>query len=134
MQSKQLHHGACACKEIQFSFTGEPRFVSDCVCQSCRMAHGATVVSWVGVSNEQFILKTGTEFLQWYESSPATERGFCKQCGTRLLFRSSKWSEETHMALACISEPHDLLSTGVHCAQEFPRWSYFHLPQDVGKG
>ena len=43
----QNHGGSCLCGEVQFSFVGKPRFVAECVCESCREAHGASAVAWV---------------------------------------------------------------------------------------
>jgi hypothetical protein len=40
-----------------------------------------------------------------------------------LFFRSKKWPGETHMALACITEPHDLVSSGVVFKDELPAWT-----------
>jgi hypothetical protein len=111
------------CSSIRFSFSGPPRFVADCVCDSCRRAHGAPAVTWVGVKDGQFRIDCGDEFLTWYRSSAESERGFCIKCGTRILFRSSKWPGEIHMALASLATPHDLVSTGVGFKEEFPAWT-----------
>ena len=115
--------GSCMCRSVEFSFTGKPRFVKECVCESCRIAHGASAVGWVGVKSLQFRLDSGESKLRWYRSSVESERGFCSECGTRILFRSSKWPNEIHMALACISSPHDLASTGLSFAKEIPAWT-----------
>lgn len=125
------YQGSCLCGAIQFSFPGPPRFVADCVCRSCRKAHGASAVAWVGVANEHFQLLQGTAQLQWYRSSAESERGFCTDCGTRLFFRSSKWPGETHMALACIEEPHDLVSQGVCFQDELPHWTALTITETI---
>ena len=117
------HKGSCLCQAVQFSFTDAPRFVADCVCESCRRAHGATAVCWVGVLNAQFSLDAGADSLKWYASSAESERGFCKTCGTRMFFRSTKWPGEIHMAVACMKTPHDLVSKHVAFNQEIPNWT-----------
>jgi len=119
----QHYQGSCMCGAVQFSFSGAPRFVADCVCRSCRRAHGASAVCSVGVETARFHLDRGATFLRWYRSSAESERGFCAECGTRMLFRSSKWPGEVHMAVACIDSPHDLVSTGVAFKEELPAWS-----------
>ena len=116
------HQGQCLCGSIQFSFFDEPRFVAECVCQSCRVAHGATAVCWVGVAESQFLQDADQEKLKWFSSSSESERGFCTNCGTRIFFRSSKWPGEIHMARTCF-ESDDLVSKGVAFADEFPFWS-----------
>ena len=85
------HSGACMCGALTFVFHGQPKFVSECVCHSCRVAHGASVVAWVGVDEPHFELLQGASKLAWYASSTDSERGFCRNCGTRVFFRSSRW-------------------------------------------
>jgi hypothetical protein len=121
------YRGSCMCHSIQFSFSGPPRFVADCVCESCRRAHGASAVCWVGVKAAEFRIDTGEKLLNWYRSSAESERGFCTKCGTRILFRSRKWPGEVHMALACVAAPHDLKSAGVGFKEEFPMWTALML-------
>ena len=111
------------CGDVRFSFEGAPKFVAECVCESCRRAHGATVVGWVGVEADHFKLFEGESQLSWYQSSEESERGYCRRCGTRLFFRSSKWPGEMHMALACIDQPHDLVSTVIAFKEEMPEWT-----------
>ncbi len=122
-QSDDSYSGRCMCGRLSFSFSGKPRFVSECVCDSCRRAHGASVVGWVGVKSEQFRIDSGETDLSWYKSSDPSERGFCTRCGTRLFFRSTLWSGEVHMALANFDQPHDLTSAGLSFKDEFPHWS-----------
>lgn len=124
--------GSCMCGAIRFSWSGDPRFVSECVCESCRRAHGASVVGWVGVKNAQFSLDEGEALLKWYRSSTDSERGFCASCGTRILFRSDRWAGEMHMALACMEPPHGLMSSGVSFAGELPEWTAVAITKTVG--
>ncbi len=123
------HTGACHCRAIQFSYSGEPRFVADCVCESCRRAHGATAVSWTGVEDGQFQIDAGKAQLAWYQSSEQSHRGFCKNCGTRFLFRSAKWPGETHMSTACLDSSDTLRSKGVSFKEELPGWTTLKLDQ-----
>ncbi|WP_452233285.1 GFA family protein [Lentisalinibacter orientalis] len=126
------YHGACMCGAVRFSFSGPPRFVADCVCQSCRQAHGATAVCWVGVKTPAFRIDAGEDLLTWYRSGPESERGFCSACGTRILFRSDKWPGEVHLAVACVESPHDLKSTGVAFKEEFPKWTALTVGKPAG--
>ena len=123
--------GACLCGAVSFAFSGEPRFVGDCVCEFCRRAHGASVVGWLGVKTEQFLLPDGDEALAWYASSETSERGFCVRCGTRVLFRSTKWPGEVHMALACLDTPDAYRSSGISFGDEFPAWTSVRPPEQT---
>lgn len=127
------YKGSCMCGSVQFSFECEPRFVGECVCESCRRAHGASVVCWVGVKEPQFTIDSDESSLIWYQSSAESERGFCSTCGTRILFRSSKWPGEIHMAVACINTPHDLVSSGVGFKEEMPNWTAMTIKKEKQK-
>lgn len=117
------YHGGCMCGAIKFTWSGAPRFVKDCICESCRRAHGAAAVTWMGGPSTQFTFDRGETSLKWYRSSEESERGFCVECGTRLLFRSIRWEDEIHVALACV-EDHDLASTGISFENELPSWTF----------
>ena len=73
----------------------------------CRRAHGAGYVTWVGFRSAQFHLRRGGEQLAWYASSTGARRGFCRTCGSTMLFESERWAGETHVALACLDGPID---------------------------
>jgi hypothetical protein len=73
----------------------------------CRRAHGAAFVTWVGVEGEQFRLEKGAEEIAWYASSKEARRGFCSHCGSTMLFESSRWAGEVHVALGSVSDPID---------------------------
>mmetsp|Transcript_36971 Transcript_36971/g.80950 ORF Transcript_36971/g.80950 Transcript_36971/m.80950 type:complete len:135 (+) Transcript_36971:288-692(+) len=126
MSGEHRYEGSCMCGSVRFSFSGTPLFVADCVCESCRRAHGASAVCWAGVKTAQFRLEDSPAEktqLKWYRSSEASERGFCSACGTRVLFRSEKWPGEIHMAVAFMETPHDLVATRVDFREELPAWT-----------
>ena len=45
--------------------------------------------------------------LRWYASSAEASRGFCSRCGSPMLFRSSRWPGELHLARALLTTPAD---------------------------
>ncbi|MFK8021113.1 MAG: GFA family protein [Pseudomonadales bacterium] len=119
------------CGAVKFYFVEPPKFVKDCVCESCRRAHGASAVCWLGVDNANFRLDGDKSTLKWYQSSKESERGFCVSCGTRVFFRSNLWPGETHMALACIDSPHGFVSTGTSFRSELPAWTNLVPKEDA---
>jgi hypothetical protein len=72
----------------------------------CRGAHGAAVVTWFGVSSENFRLASGSE-LKWHRSSAGARRGFCGRCGSPLFFEGERWPGEVHIARASVPGPID---------------------------
>lgn len=100
--SEPILHGACLCGGVRFEVTTPTRFCAHCHCTMCRRAHGAPLVTWSGVPDAQFRITAGAELLHDYASSPAATRSFCSRCGSMLLFRSSKWPGEVHVATASL--------------------------------
>lgn len=92
--------GSCLCGQVEFSVKLPAKWCVHCHCTRCRRSHGAGFVTWFGVNKKQFTLKKGEEFLKWYHSSEKSEYGFCGNCGSSVLFRSTKWPDEIHITLS----------------------------------
>ena len=101
-------HGQCLCGQVRFEVSLPTRWCAHCHCTMCRRAHGAAFVTWFGVDEEAFRLTAGDDRLRWYPSSDLGRRGFCKECGTTLLFESGRWAGERHVTLASMLDPIDL--------------------------
>ena len=78
--------GGCMCGAVRYEAIGEPKFILNCHCSSCRRHTGAPVVTFVAFSSEQVSFVRGNRKL--YESSPGVERAFCGQCGTPLTWEA----------------------------------------------
>jgi hypothetical protein len=66
----------------------------------CRRAHGAAFVTWFGVPAAAFRITQGGDRLSRFKSSAEAVRSFCGTCGSTMLFESSRWPGEVHVALA----------------------------------
>lgn len=99
--------GSCHCGAIKFTVAFPTRFFAHCYCADCRRAHGAPVVSWIGVPEQQLTYEQGEDALVRYESSAAAWRHFCRHCGTTLLFGGERWPGEVHIAAANLDGPVD---------------------------
>jgi hypothetical protein len=92
--------GACLCGTVKFEVTPPTKWCAHCHCSMCRRAHGAGVVTWVGVPEAQFRVTAGESAVVRYDSSPGAYRRFCGKCGTQLFFAGKRWPGEVHIALA----------------------------------
>ena len=108
MVSDKKIDGACLCGTISFSVQQPAKWCAHCHCSMCRQAHGAGYVTWVGFEQDQIEFKQGLDKLEWFESSPGAQRGFCRRCGSSMFFRSERWAGELHIALGCILGKIDL--------------------------
>jgi hypothetical protein len=101
--------GGCMCKSTRFAFSGTPRFVATCHCESCRRWTGAPMTTYVGGLDEQ-VTWSGVEPAV-YASSPGVERIFCPRCGTALAYRGEAWPGETHLLLGAFDDPNAFVPT-----------------------
>ena len=94
--------GECLCGTVKFEIDPPTKWCAHCHCTVCRRAHGSAFVTWFGVLLEQFRIVSGEEDLRWYQSSKEAQRGFCKKCGSTMLFQSNRWADEMHIVLSNI--------------------------------
>lgn len=99
--------GNCLCGAIEFTGALPSRWVAHCHCSMCQKTAGSAFVTWVGVEESRCNIHDPQEQLQWFQSSPEALRGFCRQCGSTLFFKSSRWPDELHVTLANFQTPVD---------------------------
>ena len=92
--------GRCLCGDLRFEAALPSKWMAHCHCTLCQRAHGAGVVTWVGFEADRVELRDPENRLQWYESTPGAQRGFCNRCGSTLFFRSERWPGELHIVRA----------------------------------
>jgi hypothetical protein len=114
--------GRCHCGGVRFTARFPTRFVAHCHCESCRRAHGAAFVTWAGFTTPQVTITDGADLLATHESSPGTARRFCRRCGTKLFFESTRWAGETHVTLAAFDDPLDRAPAGHAFYEEHVGW------------
>lgn len=98
-----IAHGSCLCGAVRFSARLPSKWVAHCHCSYCRRAHGAAFVTWAGFRSDHVHIDPDGEQPTWYESSPGAHRAFCPRCGSPMLFTSSRWPGETHVARALLA-------------------------------
>ncbi|MGG5820518.1 GFA family protein [Falsiroseomonas sp. HW251] len=100
--------GGCLCGAVRFRVGLPSNWVAHCHCSLCRRAHGAAFVTWMSAAVDSLTLQEGSEAaLRWHESSPGAARGFCRDCGSPMLFRSEAWPAEIHVAAAALDDGPD---------------------------
>jgi len=79
--------GSCLCGGVRYEISGRLSGPLYCHCSMCRKAHGAAFRTRASVRAQDFRWVQGETLVTWYETSPGTERGFCRVCGAKLLSR-----------------------------------------------
>ena len=102
MSEQKSVSGSCLCGAVKFRLDLPSKWCAHCHCTMCRKMHGAGYVTWVGMEENRFHLEAGEDALAWYQSSEQARRGFCRQCGSSMLFQSARWAGEMHVALGCV--------------------------------
>ena len=127
--ARDVVRGSCLCEQIRFEITPPTNWCAHCHCTMCRRTHGAAVVTWVGVPEEQLSITGGEESLRWYASSEDSRRGFCPRCSSSLFFRSQRWPGEIHVVLACVEGEIDRKPEGSAYFESHPHWFPFEEPE-----
>ena len=98
------HTANAMCGRVRFVARFPSRFCCHCHCESCRRAHCAGFVTWIGFKSEQVTIVAGADELVALRVIARHARTFCRVCGTKLFFESSRWPGETHIALAAFDD------------------------------
>jgi hypothetical protein len=80
--------GRCLCGAIAYEFTGQPRLVVHCHCESCRRQTSSAVATFVLVAKSSLRFTRGEP--KEYVSSPGVHRSFCGNCGSPIYYRTEK--------------------------------------------
>jgi hypothetical protein len=119
---------SCHCGSVQLVARFPSRFCSHCHCESCRRAHSAGVVTWIGFPSDQVDVVSGAEHIAAHVSSPGTLRSFCAKCGTKIMFTSERWPGETHIPLAAMTTSVDRAPDGDYRYEEHVAWMPWPKP------
>jgi hypothetical protein len=80
--------GGCHCGAVRYEVSGTPQHVALCHCTDCRKSAGAPMVAWTAFTEDQFKVTKGDA--KTTNSSGASMRSFCPDCGTGLWFRNQE--------------------------------------------
>lgn len=81
--------GGCRCGAVRYRASGEIKHVALCHCSDCRKSSGAPMMSWAAFADEDFTVTQGAP--KTVNSSGASMRSFCADCGTGLFFRNAEY-------------------------------------------
>lgn len=80
----EVHHARCLCGAVSIRVDGPLPPGDACHCSQCRRQSGHYWAS-TDVPRDAVTI-TGEDALTWYQSSEKVRRGFCKTCGSFLLW------------------------------------------------
>jgi len=94
--------GGCLCGAVRYEITGKLSRASHCHCSMCRKQHGAAFGTYAEVRRADFRWLSGETEVVRYRSSPEVERGFCRRCGSTLLWDQPGRAESFGIALGTV--------------------------------
>ena len=103
--------GHCSCGSIRLEVTQESLGTGFCHCQICRRCTGAPVLAWAAFPIEA--VKFTHDKPKYYRLSLIAEKGFCKKCGSFVVWRSLKPEPANYLAIptAILDNPEDYAPT-----------------------
>ena len=83
--------GGCFCGAVRYEASEPPTKASYCHCRMCQQLSGSAFVLGVTFAKATFRFTRGEP--KFYPSSDIAERGFCANCGSRLIYRpfNAEW-------------------------------------------
>ena len=117
MTEARIRTGGCACGQLTFEASGEPKRVGLCHCMTCRKISGAPVSAYVIFAVDQVTISG--DFRSW-SATPRTEDCFCPICGSQVFDRDS--GTEIEIRLGAFDEPNLFTPTYELWAKQREHW------------
>lgn len=85
MAEQRPIRGRCLCGQVTLEVAQFNRGVVACHCTQCRRQTGHFVAA--ARADNDHLRVEGAEHVNWFRASDEAERGFCRHCGSLLLWR-----------------------------------------------
>jgi hypothetical protein len=102
MMGEHKYTGGCQCGAVRYGFSSEPTDPHICHCRMCQKAVGNFFAALIGIPRDAFELTRGEPSL--FKSSDPVTRGFCRDCGTPLLYDYSS-SKHLNVTIGSLDNP-----------------------------
>lgn len=94
--------GGCQCGAVRYALDQQPENVHVCHCRMCQKAVGGPFAVICPVQKTAFRVTRGT--ISYFHSSDVARRGFCRACGTPLLFEYPE-GDDLGVLVGTLDEP-----------------------------
>ena len=89
MSSSPPYSGQCLCGKVRYSVDCIESRIGHCHCSMCRKFHGAAFAIFGEAKAECFRWLAGEYLLKIYQAPNGTQRKFCRECGSSLIYQPS---------------------------------------------
>ena len=94
--------GGCQCGAIRYRVDGDLGFPHICHCRMCQKAAGNYFMPLAKADKDAFSVTRGE--IGWFHSSDPVRRGFCRDCGTPLIFETVS-AAHLNVVLGSLDDP-----------------------------
>lgn len=112
--------GCCVCEAVRYEADVNLSEAYYCHCKTCRKSSGAPAE--VGVLVKPGTLKFTKEDPKYFQSSPIARRGFCRHCGSRLVYKSLNRADWTNVSAGSLDHPERVVPTEHICVESQLPW------------
>ncbi len=118
--------GRCSCGSVSFEISQETLGTGFCNCRICQRCTGAPVLAWAAFPIEA--VKFTHDKPTYYRLSLIAEKGFCKKCGSHVIWRSLKPEPASYVAIATaiLDNPEDYAPTWHGGVESQMPWLQIH--------
>jgi hypothetical protein len=85
MMTYESWTGGCQCGAVRYELLEKPANACICHCRMCQKQFGSFFGAFADVHPDNFRITRGAP--GWFQSSDEAMRGFCRDCGTPLLYK-----------------------------------------------
>ncbi|MCC6889541.1 MAG: GFA family protein [Hyphomicrobiales bacterium] len=101
MSSGSRLTGGCQCGAVRYALARPPLRACICHCRMCQKASGQPFMAFATLRQEDLQWTRGAPEL--FRSSTLAERGFCRNCGTPLMFKFE--GDEINVTIGSLDTP-----------------------------
>lgn len=112
--------GDCLCGAVRYEAEVYLKKAYYCHCRMCQKSTGAPAE--IAVFVKPGTLAFPKEEPTYYQSSPFGRRGFCRRCGSRLIWMSPDKPEWTNFSVGCLDHPEDVVPSEHNCVESQLPW------------
>jgi hypothetical protein len=94
--------GGCQCGAVRYRIEGALTNAHICHCRMCQKAAGNFFMPLANAQKSEFRVTRGE--IAWFRSSDRVRRGFCKDCGTPLIFETIA-AKHLNVTIGSLDEP-----------------------------
>lgn len=117
--------GGCVCGAVRYEAIAYLRDAYYCHCRICQKSTGAPAEIAAYVKSGTLRYTKGQP--KYYQSSPFGERGFCANCGSRLIWKhvGTEHPEYTNLSAGTLDAPEKIVPTSHQCVESQLPWYSF---------